>query len=407
MKVFISHVFGGDDELLAAALKGDLDAAGLDGYMAEKTKRYELLIHDKIRQEIEESEWLVAIITKRSHRSPSVHEEIGYALGRGVRVALMVEKGVKEGGVLIYGQEQEVFAPDEFSASSKRVAEAIGRAPRAGPRRDRLGEEARTFLEKRCLLNDESPDFAKNKRFDSLYSGSLTDAEKPVVLFTACPHELVDHYDVTSHEFREWVESNTRVEVDGHGIHIPGIDTDVDIGMLRIVEKRDGIRDKNIILYREYRSNGFLEWGTSSMFFSRNDKGEAKLHLCYMIGLFWAFLASARAFYKKIGLDAPLAVLVSIRNSRGMGLGNYGDKEDGHMRGSIDLTTNRPHIRLPYPLSSAAAMTDKDMADLAMQTAKHVCNAYGETIPNCYDADGSFSWGRYRDVSHVTGGYHL
>ena len=92
MKVFISHAFGRDDEALAGVLKEDLDAAGLDGYMAERAPRYDLLLSVKIRQEIDDSGCLVAIITKRSQASASVHEEIGYALGRGVEVALMVEE---------------------------------------------------------------------------------------------------------------------------------------------------------------------------------------------------------------------------------------------------------------------------------------------------------------------------
>ena len=407
MSVFISHVFGGDDEAFASALKGDLGAAGLDGYMAEKAQRYDLMIHDKIRREIEVSEWLVAIITERSCASPSVHEEIGYALGRGIKVALMVEKGVKDGGVLIYGREQEAFVPQEFGASSKKMAEAIRRAPRTAPLRHSLGGAAGDLLEKRNLLGVESPDFAKNRHFPCLYSGSLTDAEKPVVLFTACPHDLADRHDVASPEFARWVESNTNTEVDGRRVRMLGTEIGIDIGTLLAVEKRSAAHAENITLYREFQSNGFLEWGTSSMFFRRDDSGRAELHLCYMIGEFWTFLASARLFYNKIGLDAPLAVLVSIRNSRGLGLGNYGDKAAGDTWISRDPATRHDHIQLPHVLSSVREMTDEGIASLARLTAKHACNAYGETTPNCYNADGSFAWGVYSVVSRKTGGYRL
>lgn len=49
MRVFITHTFGGEDEGLGVALKEDLEAAGMEGYMAEKAQRYDLLISDKMR----------------------------------------------------------------------------------------------------------------------------------------------------------------------------------------------------------------------------------------------------------------------------------------------------------------------------------------------------------------------
>lgn len=413
MKVFITHAFGGDDESFAATLKDDLEALGMDGYLAEKTKRYDLLIHNKIRQEIEESGWLVAIITERSRMSASVHEEIGYALGKGVRVALMVEKGVKEGGVLIYGQEQEVFAPQEFGASSKRVAESIRRAPSPAPRQDSLGEAARAFLEKRQLLNVESPDFAVNVHLDDLYNESLSDDAKPVVLFTACPHDFNTRHDVATQEFIEWVESTSLVEVDGRRVRILGDEPDIDMGTLRIDYKSSGGSFNNTKMYREFKSSGFLEWGTSHLFFEPNDRGKVELHLCYLIGEFWAFLASARHFYRKIGLDAPFTVLLSIRNTNALDLGNYGNEVyDDAWRLRYRPTTNpaepataHDHIQLAYAFGSVREMTDESIASAARNAAKDICNAYHETTPNCYDANGSFLWRLYSQVSsRVAGG---
>lgn len=412
-KAFITHAFGGHDERLASALKADLEAAGIEGYMAEKTQRYDLLISDKIRQEIDRSDWLVAVITRRSQASPSVHEEIGYALGRGVKVALMVEAGVEKSGVLVYGREYEVFRPTEFGTHSRRVVESIGRAPRAAPRQDRLGQAAMAFLEKRRLLNVESPDFAMNKHFDRLYSGSLSDAEKPVVLFTACPHDLHTRHDVATNEFIKWVESTPSVEVDGRRIRLLGDEPDIDTGTLRVDQPRSGAFGKNIKMYREFKSNGFLEWGTSSLFFGPNDRGKVELYLCYMIGEFWAFLVSARLFYEKIGFNAPFTVLLSVRNTRTLDLGNYGNEvyDDAWRlryrptRNPSEPSTDHDHIQLRSPFRSVSEMTDESIATAARNAAKDICNAYHETTPRCYDANGSFAWRLYSQVSsRVVGG---
>ena len=407
MKAFISHAFGGGDEPLANALKEDLGAAGIDGYLAEKAQRYDLLISDKIKQEIDESEWLVAIITKHSQASASVHEEIGYALGKGIRVALMVEEGVEKSGVLVYGREYEVFTVPEFGVHSKKVAGFIRNAPRPPPRQASFGEAARSLLEKRRLLRPESPDFAQNAHFAGLYAGSLGDAEKPTALFTACPHDLGTHYDVTSPEFMEWAKSTARVEVDGRRIRVLGAELGVDIGTLLAVEKRTDPAGKNVLLYREFQSGGLLEWGTSYIFFGRNDRGKVEMHLCYMAGEFWAFLASVRLFYEKIGFDAPFSILLSVRNTRSLDLGNYGNKvyDDGwdvrrrFSPAPPDPATKHDHIQLLYTFRSAREMTDERIASVTKSAAKDICNAYGQSAPACYDAGGSFSWRLWKEVS--------
>ena len=407
MKVFISHAFGGGDESLANTLKEDLGAAGIDGYLAEKAQRYDLLISDKIKQEIGGSGWLVAIITKRSQASASVHEEIGYALGKGVEVALMVEEGVEKSGVLVYGKEYEIFSVPKFDVHSKKVAGFIRNTPRPPPNQASLGEAVRNLLEKKRLLRPESSDFAKNAHFAGLYAGSLDDAEKPVVLFTAIPHDLGTRYDVTSPEFMEWAKSTARVEVDGQRVRVLGAELGVDIGTLLAVEKRTDPAGKNVLLYREFQSSGLHEWGTSYIFFERNDRDKVEMHLCYMAGEFWAFLASVRLFYEKIGFDAPFSILLSVRNTRSLDLGNYGNEVyDGgweirrrFLPAPPDPATKHDHIQLPYTFRSTREMTDERIASVTKSVAKNICNAYGQSAPACYGTDGSFSWRLWKEVS--------
>ena len=406
MKVFISHAFGGEDERFGNTLKEDLAAAGMDGYMAEKTPQYNLLIADKIRRAIDESKWLVAIITERGQASASVHEEIGYALGKGVEVVLMLKKDVEESGVLVHGREPLVFTPGEFQGSSLEAVEFIKNAPAPRPK-SHFSEDAMRLLASRNIASEGSPLFAQNKYFARLHS-PLSDAEKPVALFTACPHQLTDGVDVTSEDFVDWSELITDIEVDGQQVAVPGFDHYIDIGTLYVAEKyASAPRNRNILMYREVQSNGLCELGTSHIFFGGDNMKRTMIHLCYMIGEFWAFLAYARKFYKKIGLDAPLTVLLSIKNCHKLVLGNFGDNDKNRRiltRSQLQLeyedhTINRRNIQLRYTFASASEMTNESIAAAAKKAAKDVCNAYGETTPNCYDIAGKFSWKLWKIVS--------
>lgn len=407
MKVFISHAFGGTDEPLADTLKKDLGAAGIDGYLAEKEQRYDLLISDKIKQEIRESDWLVAIITKRSQASASVHEEIGYALGKGVKVALMVEEGVEKSGVLVYGKEYEIFSVPEFAAHSKKVAEFIRNAPRPQPKQASPGEAARALLEKRRLLRPESPDFTQNAHFAGLYGGSLGDDEKPVFLFTAIPHSLSD-YDVTTDKFVEWVESVRHLKAQGHRIPIRETELEIDIGTLLAVKSYPNASpSKDVLTYREFLSSGLFEYGTSHLFLGRNGAGQLCLHLPYMVGEFWGFVLHARSFYQQIGMKGRFIVLLSIRNSSNLALRDYGDEAADPPR----MQTIRPwpapqapatrhrNIQLRHTFASADGLGDEEIAGAVQKTARTVCNAYGVSAPRCYDGNGRFAWKLWRRLT--------
>ena len=410
MKVFISHAFGGTDEPLADALKEDLDAAGIDGYLAEKTPRYDLPISDKIRREIEASGWLVAIITKRSHASASVHEEIGYAFGKGVRVALMVEEGVEAAGVFSYGREYMRFTVPEFGERSKNMVDHVADSPRPPPLHHVIRDATKRFLEGRNILSSGADNFAVNKHFRRLFSPVPDDSKKPAVLFTACPHDLRNSADVTSPEFVEWAEATASVEVDGRQVPALLLDPHIDLETLLATRRHPHAPPpRNVLAYREFQSSGFFEFGSSHVFFGRHG-GRLELHLCYTVGEFWSFLSLARLFYRKIGLDAPFTALVSVRNSNLLHLGNYGDK-DGHPSAYSKASfsrhgpaARRPYILLHYPFESARGATDEEIARAAKEMAKQVCNAYGETTPRCYNEDGSFSWGLWHAAARNAAG---
>jgi len=124
MKVFISHTFTTEDKRLASALQKVLRYRGIIGYLAEKKKRYDLLTRDKIRKEIEKSDYLVAIITNKARESASVNQEIGFALGMNVPVVVLLEKKAKL-GVLVHGIEPEEFKRDNFEKSCLNIRKHV------------------------------------------------------------------------------------------------------------------------------------------------------------------------------------------------------------------------------------------------------------------------------------------
>jgi len=124
LRIFISHKFVKRDQELAFEFQRVLLQNEINGYLAERKREYELLIREKIKNEIERSDYLVAIVTETSIKSPSVNEEIGYALGRKVPVVILLEKNVNQ-GVLTHGMEPEIFTRTNFKEHIQNVMEYI------------------------------------------------------------------------------------------------------------------------------------------------------------------------------------------------------------------------------------------------------------------------------------------
>ena len=259
---------------------------------------------------------------------------------------------------------------------------------------------AERFLAGRKILSAESGDFAQNAYFPYLYS-PLPDGEKPVALFTLCPRDLGSGADVATREFEEWVRSTETIRVDGRQVRVLGSETGVDIGVLLAIEPHPRAPADAALAYREFESRGFFEFGTSHLFFGRNESGEMELDLCYMVGEFWSFLAQARLFHQRTGLDLPSTAYMSVRNSGSLYLGNYGDEAPRHgpAPGPSIPPTHHRNISLRCDFKSVRGAIDEEIAWATMEVAKKVCNAYGETTPRCYNEDGSFSWELWHAVA--------
>lgn len=124
IKVFISHKFVKSDQTLARTLEKYLDEHNIYGYLAERKKEYDIVFGEKIKNEIISSDYLIAIITKNSHFAPSVHQEIGYAMGIGVPVRIMAEEKEAK-GVLVEGKDIEIFTRDNFEKYLENIIKNI------------------------------------------------------------------------------------------------------------------------------------------------------------------------------------------------------------------------------------------------------------------------------------------
>ena len=112
IKVFISY--SQSDTEFATALKSILEESGkIDAFVFEQNVQYGMQIDKKITNEIDQSDYLIAIITQNTQGSASVNQELGYAQGCGIDKIVMIEEDAKK-GVLTYGTECSEFSKINF-----------------------------------------------------------------------------------------------------------------------------------------------------------------------------------------------------------------------------------------------------------------------------------------------------
>ena len=143
-KVFISHKFVKSDQKLAQTLENNLNEHNIYGYLAERKKEYDIVFGEKIKNEIKSSNYLIAIITKNSHLAPSVHQEIGYAMGVGIPVRIMAEEQEVK-GVLVEGKDIEIFSRHNFEKSLGNIIKNI---QKNGIRKKLTTKQSEDLLEK-------------------------------------------------------------------------------------------------------------------------------------------------------------------------------------------------------------------------------------------------------------------
>lgn len=124
--MFISHSVGTVENPIVNHLSASLFGAGVPNYLAMYDRQPGVRLSKKVTAHIEESSILVAVLTQRGQDSSWVHDEIGYALGRKLRVVSFIENGLKLDG-LHAGVEEVYFDPKDPAKDIAILSERIAR----------------------------------------------------------------------------------------------------------------------------------------------------------------------------------------------------------------------------------------------------------------------------------------
>jgi hypothetical protein len=126
LSVFVSHSVGPREGPLVDRISAGLTGARVAHYVAKYDRQPGNLLSAKVREHVEASSVLFAVITAGGNDSAYVHEEIGCALGRHLRVIAFVEKGQWEGAMLD-GVEQIPFDPGDPESDVAAATEYLAR----------------------------------------------------------------------------------------------------------------------------------------------------------------------------------------------------------------------------------------------------------------------------------------
>lgn len=397
LKVFISHAFLKNDEELAKKFKQYLSENKISGYLAEKEPEYILPISGKIQREIENSDYLVAIITKNGLESASVHQEIGFAIGKDIPFMLMVDKGLKEKkGVFTHDKEVKYFDRMKFKVDSQEIIQQMPNEPRK--KASSIDEPMKKILTKRNLLvDDDNTNFCLNPQTSSLQGGlndELIPNGIPFVIFSAYPYNSASiEVNTKIEEFKKY----SHIKTQKHNVRfLDGIYKPQMNALVYYDEKYSNSSHKNIrYKYLEFQENGFIEQGFSSdlIYLAGYSKPVPALHNCRLIGTFWAFLEFTKLYYEKNKIE-KYDVMLSIRNSKDLTLLGYDEKFAGEVwtNDEHSPTTIQQNIRILIESLIPNELSNEHIAKKVRKIADQIANAYGLRYPTCYDSDGEFDW---------------
>lgn len=151
LAVFVSHSVGSHELPVVHHLSAALTGVGVQPYLALYDRQPGTYLSKKVMDSIARSDVLLVLVTTKGTESKWVHEEIGFALGKGLDVKPLVEKGV-DVGQMLSGVEHSEFDPSAPASGVESMAlylKALERAREAEAQRERVtrAEEAASQAE--------------------------------------------------------------------------------------------------------------------------------------------------------------------------------------------------------------------------------------------------------------------
>ncbi|MGI0046331.1 MAG: toll/interleukin-1 receptor domain-containing protein [Nitrosotalea sp.] len=177
MRVFISYPFA-DTEIMKQMTLA-LSVRGIEFYTAEHDVQFGKPLSKKIHDAIKKSDALIAIITK-DHPSPSVDQEVGFAINEGIDIIPFVEEGAKVGVMLLH-MEQKRFTKGNIRDACDKVANYIVRE--IEPTEEiQSGKEEELVDERKALDDHMFETYGYNFEEGDLVTGKIS-SDLPVNIF--------------------------------------------------------------------------------------------------------------------------------------------------------------------------------------------------------------------------------
>jgi hypothetical protein len=114
LSVFISHSVGTAEMPIVNQMSAEFTGAGVQPYIAHYHREFGNNLSTKVQTAISASNALVVLWTASGAQAAWVNQEVGFALGRGLPVYALVEKGVEVKGML-HDAEYLAFDPSDPS----------------------------------------------------------------------------------------------------------------------------------------------------------------------------------------------------------------------------------------------------------------------------------------------------
>ena len=381
-----------------------MEKRGMECYLFVTERTYDLSTYQKITNAIHNSSALVAVVTNRPS-SASVHQEIGYAMAKGISVVVMLESGADD-GILTHDKEKEVFTRDDFQSS----CETVGKYLQTNVSRVAFAEDSTQFLKERKLIPVKRSDFGQGGNALKLSNPRILDqtSGNPAILFSTCPTKLFDEIPVTSPEYHQWLDNLPVINISGCPIRFLGGERKTRLKQVTYYHESP----THFSRYLEMHSNGFVEHGVTAPLiykFDPDDGGTHRpfLHSCWTAAAFNAFLVFCKQHYEYHGYAGDIDVFLSIRGASWLTLMGFGGRNNGRQYvepwkidwGAEPPTTETNNVSISRKIG-IKDLSIENISVFAHRFANDVANEYGLDHALCYNADGTINadlipWMRY------------